>query len=413
MQQRTTVPGAGAAESSSLGPRAGCETYRDRGRRLDQAVKPHKPGLSRQEVADAAGVPVERVGKMSSNENPLGPPPKAIEAMTRLTASAHEYPSPTAAELRAAIGQYLDVDPGQVVLGTGSSALFHFIMIAFARRGGRAVTLDPTFPLYAETAQVHGLHPVSVTLDPPSFVFDLRRMEKAISADTQVVFLTRPNNPTATLIPLAEVERVCALAEDVGALVISDEAYIEYADDFETATAAAFIRGPQPRCPNLIVTRTFGKGFGLGNLRVGYAVGTQETARQLRLANDKWSTGDLNRAAALGALADTEHLAKTRALAKQGREMLARAFADLGFDVVPNSQSVNIMVDVTRLRGTKADRRNVGWTPVEFADAVFEAGRIMIRGDFSPTHVRISIGTPELNARLVETARKIVQERLS
>lgn len=408
-QQRSAV----AAEQRLPGASPAPATYRDRGRRLEEAVTPYKPGPSRAEIAAAAGLPVERVGKMSSNENPLGPPPKAIEAMLRLTQSAHEYPSPTAFELRAAIGVYLDVDAEQVVLGTGSSALFHFILVAFAERGGRALTLDPTFPLYAETARVHGLEAVAVTLEAPRFAFDPERMRSALAPNTQVVFLTRPNNPTATLIPLAQVEEVCRMAADVGALVISDEAYIEYADDFENATAAVFIRGAEPRWPNLMVTRTFGKGFGLGNLRLGYAVGTRETARQLRLANDKWSTGDLGRAAALGALADREHLARTRKVAREGREMLAGAFSELGFDVVPNSQSVNIMVDVTRPSGAAADRRNVGWTPAEFAAAVFRVGRIMIRGDFSATHVRVSVGPPELNDRLVETVRRIVRERLA
>jgi histidinol-phosphate aminotransferase len=388
-------------------------TYRDRGRRLAGRVKPYTPGISRAEAAAKVGIGVDQVGKMSSNENPIGPPPMAVAAITRFGDVLHEYPSPPAAELREAIGDYLSVDPDQVVLGTGSSALFHFIMVAFTEPGGEVVALDPSFPLYLETARVHGCEPVPVVLRPSEFRFEIERMAEAISPRTQVVFLTRPNNPTATLIPLDQVDEVRRLADEVGALVVADEAYLEYVDDYRDVTAVALIRGAEPRAPNLIVTRTFGKAFGLGNLRVGYAIGTRETAGQLRLANDKWSTGDVNRAAALAALRDTDHLEKTRQMAREGRRMLTDAFTEMGFDVVPNSQSVNIMVDVTRLRGPTVKKHNVGWMPPEFADAVFEKGHIMIRGDFSPTHVRISIARPELNARLVHTVQAIVAERLA
>lgn len=403
--------GAGAAPSPSDPEPA--SSYGERGRRLERRVKPYKPGISRLEAAARAGITMAEIGKMSSNENPLGPPPKVAEVIARFADVLHEYPSPSASELRAAIGTYLNVDPEQVVLGTGSSALFHFIMVTFSEPGGEVIALDPSFPLYLETARVHGCEPIPVALRPGDFEFEVERMAEAITPRTQIIFLTRPNNPTANLIPLEEVEEVARLADAAGALVIVDEAYLEYADDYQEMTAAKFIRGRQPRAPNLMVTRTFGKAFGLGNLRVGYAIGTHETANQLRLANDKWSTGDVNRAAALTALADKEHLEETRRVAREGREMLAEAFRGMGFDVVPASQSVNILVDVTRLRGPQAKRRNIGWSPQEFADAVFDKGHIMIRGDFLPTHVRVSIARPEVNERLVRTVRTIVAERLA
>ncbi len=150
-----------------------------------------------------------------------------------------------------------------------------------------------------------------------------------------------------------------------------------------------------------MLTRTFSKAFGLANLRLGYAVGTVETARCLRLANAKWATGQIAQEAGVAALADRAHLARTLATVREGRARLARGFADLGFRVAPDPQGNYIMVDV----GVH------GWSAVEFAEAVFEHGHVVIRGDFSPRHVRISVGRPEENRRLLRTAAALLRAR--
>ena len=387
------------------------QSFTERGDRLIKELNPYTPGMSRAEAAAKLNVEPSTIGKMSSNENPIGPPPLAVAAVKELTDYFHEYPSPSGLELRQAIGSYLNVEPDQVVLGAGASALFHSLMVAFTEPDDEVISLRPSFPLYAETARIHECVPVHVDLVEPDFSFDLLAMREAINSRTRLIFLTRPNNPTANLVSIPEVVSVAEAAKAVGALVVVDEAYFEYVVNYQEETAAQLIR-KDVCCKNVLITRTFGKAFGLGNLRIGYAVANALTAAQLRAANDKWSTGDANRAAALAALRDSEHLKRTRQVAKSGREMLTKELSALGFYVVPNSQSINVMVDVSRVRRAGASTQNAGWSAKEFADEVFRRGHIMIRGDFSTTHVRISVAQKEINERLIQTVRSMVEEQI-
>jgi histidinol-phosphate aminotransferase len=320
-----------------------------------------------------------------------------VEAIRKLAPAAHYYPSPGAGDLCKAIGKYLGVRPEQVVVGGGSSTLMHAIMVAFTTPGGEVISLDPSFTVYSEIAVIHGRTPVTVALRSDTFLLDLRALEAAITPRTQLIFLTRPNNPTSTLIPLEVFQQAAAMAHEVGALVVSDEAYIEFAD-VKKPSAVAMLKSRKPRLPNVMVTRTFSKAFALANLRLGYAVGTDDTARCLGLANAKWATGHLAQAAGVAALADGGHLARTLATVREGRVFLSGEFAALGFTVAPEPQGNYIMVDV-------ASR---GFTAPAFAAAVFARGRVVIRGDFSPRHVRISIGRPEENRRLVATVKALL-----
>lgn len=375
------------------------ETYFDRGRRLVEQVKPYVPGITLEDAARRAGVPPPRIAKLSSNENPIGPSPRAVAVIRKLATAAHYYPSPGADELRRAIGRYLDVEPEQVVVGGGSSTLMHAIVDAFTSPGGEVVSLDPSFTVYSEIAVIHGRTPVTVPLREDDFLLDLDRLRAAITPRTQLIFLTRPNNPTSTLIPLKVFEAAAEMAEAVGALVVSDEAYIEFAD-VERPSAIELIRGVAPR-PNVMLTRTFSKAFGLANLRLGYAVGTGDTARCLGLANAKWASGQIAQAAGSEALADHAHLRRTLITVRRGRALLARSFTELGFPVAPDPQGNYVMVDVSR----------VGWTAAEFADAVFQAAQVAIRGDFSPRYVRVSVGRPEDNRRLLTAVRRLAKSR--
>lgn len=366
------------------------ETFLDRGQRLVAEVKPYMPGMTLGDAARRAGVRPARIAKLSSNENPLGPSPRAIATIRKLAPHAHYYPSPEAGELRAAIGRYLGVAPDQVVVGGGSSTLMHALVEAFTSPGGEVVSLDPSFTVYSEIAVIHGRRPATVPLREDDFLLDLDRLRAAMTARTQLIFLTRPNNPTSTLIPLEVFSAAAEAAREVGALIVSDEAYIEFAD-VRRPSAVELLRERDARWPNVMLTRTFSKAFGLANLRLGYAVGTAETARCLALANAKWATGQIAQAAGVAALADRRHLARTLATVAKGRALLAKGFADLGFSVAPSPQGNYVMVDVSVH----------GWTAAEFADAVFARGHVVIRGDFSPKHVRVSIGRPEENRRLL------------
>lgn len=364
-------------------------------RRLERELDPYTPGLTREAAAERAGVAPAAIAKLSSNENPLGPSPKAQEVVERMRDQLHEYPSSTAEDLRAAIGRFHGVAPEQVVVGAGSSTLMHAIVAAFTEPGGEVISLDPSFTVYREIASIHGRVPVTVPLRQQDYLLDLDRFAAALTAKTQLVFLTRPNNPTSTLIPLADFEKAARLATKKGALVVSDEAYIEFADRSD-ASAVSLIRGTQ-RQPNVMVSRTFSKAFGLANLRLGYAIGTKETARGLALANAKWPTGAVAQKAGIAAMEDGAHLARSLKAVRDGRAALTAFFNGMGLPVAPDPQGNYVMVDAGPL----------GIGAAAFAERVFETGRVLIRGDFSPRHVRISIGTAEENARLMDAVRRI------
>lgn len=374
------------------------ETYLDRAGRLAREVQPYVPGATLEEAARRAKGAGPRIAKLSSNENPLGPSPLAVGAIRQRARHAHYYPSASAPELGAAIARYARVRPEQVVVGGGSSTLMHAIVAAFTTAGGEIVSVAPSFPVYGEVAAIHARVPVTVPLREEDFGLDLLRLRGAITPRTQLIFLARPNNPTSTLIPIAELEAVAELADDVGALVVSDEAYMEFAQAPARETALTALRGAAPRWPNVMVTRTFSKAFGLADLRLGYAIGTPDTAQYLRLANVKWPTGTLAQAAARAALQDRRHLARTLAVVAQGRAWLAQEFARLGFAVAPRPQGNYIMVDV----GSR------GWTAPDFAAAVFRAARVLVRGDFSERYVRISVGRPGENRRLLAAVRQLL-----
>jgi histidinol-phosphate aminotransferase len=370
-----------------------------RARRLERELDPYTPGLTREAAAQRAGVAPAEIVKLSSNENPLGPSPKAQAVVERMRTELHEYPNSTADGLRAAIGRFHNVAPEQVVAGAGSSTLMHAIMAAFTEPGGEVISLDPSFTVYREIASIHGRVPVIVPLRQQDYLLDLDRFAAALNDKTQLVFLTRPNNPTSTLIPLADFETAARLAAEKGALVVSDEAYIEFADRPDVS-AVAFIRGAA-RQPNVMVSRTFSKAFGLANLRLGYAIGTKETARGLALANAKWPTGAVAQKAGVAAMEDREHLERSLKTVSEGRKTLTAFFNGMGLPVAPDPQGNYVMVDASPL----------GMDAAKFADRVFETGHVLIRGDFSPRHVRVSIGRAEENARLMEAVRRIAGKK--
>jgi histidinol-phosphate aminotransferase len=376
------------------------EDWLKRGGRLKKEVSPYLPGLTREQAGELSKRAAEDIVKLSSNENPLGASPAAVAAIEALGGRLHEYPDPSAGSLREAIGRYLDVDASQVVVGAGSSTLMQSIVAAFTEAGGEVVSLDPGFSVYSEIATIHGREPVLVKLNDGHFTLDLARLEAAITPRTELIFLTRPNNPTSTLIPLKDFERAAAMAAEVGALIVSDEAYIEFAD-VPNPSAVQLVRGTAPRCANVMVTRTFSKAFGLANLRLGYAIGTAETVRCLALANAKWPTGAVAQAAGVAALGDKKHLQRTLEMVADGRKRLAQSFGQLGLPVVPNPQGNYIMVDTSPL----------GLSAADFADDVLRASGVLIRGDFSEKYCRMSIGTAAENEQLVDAVHAIAGTR--
>lgn len=320
------------------------EDHLGRASRLDRDV-PYVAGPTRAAAAAALGVDEEAVVKLSSNENPLGPSPAAVAAVLRGAERLHEYPASDPAELRAAIGRRCDVSADRVATSAGSSTLMLAIAAAFGTPGGQLVRSVPGFDVYEQIARTHALTCLDVPLVTDGFVFDLAGVLDRIGLRTQLVFVTRPNNPTSTMATLEQLRTVCEAAASVGAIVVSDEAYHEFADLSHPERASGITLLAEGH-DNLVVTRTLSKAYGLGGLRLGYSVSTEPVARILRAASPAWPTSSLTQAAALAALDDDEHLARTVRTVREQRARLLDALPALGLPVVPDPQGNYVMVDV-------------------------------------------------------------------
>jgi histidinol-phosphate aminotransferase len=352
-------------------------------------VKPYVPGLTIGEAVERYHIPPDKVIKLSSNENPIGPPPLAMQFARKMLDELHRYPDSKALALRSEIAAKEGLSPENVIIGAGSSEIMSFIIRAFSKPGDEIISMDPSFTVYAELATADGRRPVFVALDFP-FELDLKKLDAALSEKTRVLFITRPNNPTSRLIPLSTLKAIAKMVPK--AVVVSDEAYIEFAVDYARQTAVDLIDNAE----NVIVTRTFSKAYGIPNLRVGYALGPTDAIDFLFRIKPKWNVGEIAQQAAIGALKDDEHLKKVLAVVGEGRRYLSNRLAEIpGLDVVPESQGNFIMVKVG---GT-------GFSAETFTDELGARGFI-IRGDFHPDYVRISIGIADQNKALVEAIEK-------
>lgn len=356
-----------------------------------QQVVSYTPGLTTEEAVSRYDLDSAQVIKLSSNENPLGPPPKAVEAIQKLLPELHRYPDSQALSLREKIAEREGLRPENVVIGAGSSETMSFVVRAFSRPGDEVVLMDPSFTVYAEIAAADGRQPVTIPLEYP-FQPSFEDIKAALADRTRVIFLTRPNNPTSRLLPLSLFRQVAESASD--AVVVSDEAYIEFADDYREETAVNLLSAMD----NVIVTRTFSKAYGIPNARVGYAMGSAEAIGYLTKLKPKWNVGNLAQHAAIGALEDTGHFEKTLQTVHAGRAYLVEGLSQVGGVAnVPDPQANFVMFRVA----------DVGFTAEAFTEAMGGLG-IMVRGDFHPDYIRISIANGAENETVMAAIRQVI-----
>ena len=349
------------------------------------------PGLTTAEAAERYNVAPENIIKLSSNENPLGPPPMAVQAAQNTLPDLHRYPDSKAHALRSAIAENEGLTKDNVIFGAGSSEIMSFIIRAFSRAGDEILAMDPSFTVYDELAKADERVMVTMPLDYP-FELTMDDIDKAVTDKTRVIFMTRPNNPTSRFIPLEMVEAVANKLSNT--VIVSDEAYVEFAVNYRQRTAANLVN----KCKNVIVTRTFSKAYGIPNLRVGYALAPPEAIQYLFRVKPKWNVGDVAQNAAIGALNDTVHLKKTLDTVHEGRTFLIEQFnAHPRLDVLPDQQGNFIMMRID------------GYNAEAFTETLAHEG-IIIRGDFHPEFVRISIGTMDENRKLVDAVNRILSQ---
>jgi histidinol-phosphate aminotransferase len=341
---------------------------------------PYEPGKPVDDVARELGLDPASIIKLASNENPLGPSPRAVEAMREAIPKVHFYPDGGGFHLRNAIAQHFGLSRENVVLGNGSNEIIELLFHTFTRPGiHEIVSARNAFAVYALMAQLFGVRVIEV--DDVDFTPDLPAMLRAITPQTRLIFLASPNNPTGTRVTNAALDEFLrALPSHVVAVL--DEAYYEFLDDAPDTLAYVKAGG------RVVLMRTFSKIQGLAGLRIGYGLASAEIADLLQRARQPFNANSIAQAGAMAGLADFEHQRRTKAVTDEGRALFEKTFAQMGLKYVPSSANFVLL--------------HVG-DGGEVFQRLMKKG-IIVRSMVSyrlPAYIRVSVGTPEQNARFL------------
>ncbi len=353
-------------------------------------IVPYSPGKSSAEVMAELGI--ERVIKLASNENPIGPSPHVIEAMAQAAAQAHIYPDPQCAALTAELAARLDVDADTIVIGRGSDEVIHMLGLAFVDPADNLVFMEPPFALYPHTARLMGAQ--ERVIEHRDFRHDLDAMADAIDERTKLVFISNPYNPTGTIVTADEVAAFMERVPDT-CIVVFDEAYFEYVDADDCPDTLEYVRAGR-RCA---VLRTFSKAYALAGLRIGYGIAPVDITEALKQVREPFNVSSIAQDAAVAALRDVEHMRHCVDVNREGREFLSAQFEQMGLEFVP-TQANFIFVDV-------------GMDSVECFDQLMRRGVTVRTGEIFglPSFIRVTIGTREQNETFITTLREVLGGR--
>jgi len=351
-----------------------------------ETLVPYEPGKPIEDVARELGLDPSEIIKLASNENPIGPSPKAVEAMKLAAESANFYPDGGGYKLRTAIAQKFGLERSNIVLGNGSNEIIEFVGHAFLQAGDDIVVADHAFVVYKLMATLFGANTIEVP--DPGFVHDLEAMAAAVTPKTKQLFIANPNNPTGTLVEIDAIERLLDQIPD-HVIVIIDEAYYEFLDT--PPDTLKFVREGR----NVVVLRTFSKIQGLAALRIGYGLAPASIAELLQKTRQPFNANAIAQEGALAGLLDQEHQDKTKALTDEGRAFLESSFKDMGLEYVPSHANFVLV--------------KVGDGDAVFADMMKQGVIIRaMRGYKLPEWVRISVGTMEQNRRCIEVLKDVL-----
>ena len=345
----------------------------------------YQPGRPIEEVAREHNLPVEKVIKLASNENPLGPSPKAVAGMRKALDTLHLYPDGNAFYLKRKVAEKLGVKPENLVFGNGSNEIIEFVGHALMRPGTDIVVSEYCFAIYPIMARMFGANVVSVPAR--NLGHDIPEMLRAITPQTRVMFVANPNNPTGTLAAKMEIEKLAAEVPD-SVLLVMDEAYVDFLEN--PADLLPLVRSG--RKPNLLLMRTFSKIYGLAGLRLGYGVGHPELISALEKVRQPFNINSLIQAGAIAALDDEEHLARTKRNNAEGLKYFSEQLQTLGLEFAPSAANFVLV------------RVGEGQKVFEAMQRVGVITRPM-GGYKLPEWIRITIGTPEENCRCLTALR--------
>lgn len=350
-------------------------------------VPPYIPGKNIEEVASSYGLEPEKVVKLASNENPLGPSPLAKEAVLNASGKFHLYPDPEAGKLSTALKDYLGVE-SEVAVGNGSDDLLEQMAKIFIGNGDEAMVATPSFSYYPILTRMYGGRVKEVPLEEgvKSFSLNIGRVLSAIGDKTRIIFLCSPNNPTGNLISEGKIEEVLQSNK----VVVLDEAYAEFAGRSLVELTEAY--------SNLVVTRTFSKAFGLAGLRVGYCACSEEIKELILRVKQPFNVSSLAQSAALAALEDREHLERSIALTRKGRVEILREVRPIGL------RAYNSHANFVLIRGKKGSNH---------AERLLQRG-IIVRGcssfpGLNEDYFRVSVGLEEQNRVFLRELKELAK----
>lgn len=349
-----------------------------------QSLTPYVPGKPIEELQRELGL--QRVIKLASNENPLGPSPNALKALNEATQSLHRYPDGGGYRLRQALAERWKVSIEHLILGNGSDELLGLLARAFLAPGDEAIMADPTFIIYK--MEVTAAHGRAVVVPLKNWTHDLEAMARAITPRTRLLFICNPNNPTGTMVSADEVANLMMAVVRSDVIVVFDEAYYEYVREPRFPDTVSYVREGK----NVVVLRTFSKIFGLAGLRIGYGITTPEIANILNRIRPPFNANSLAQHAAVAALGDEDHVARSRAVNAQGMEQVSEGLKMLGLAPIP-SQTNFLYFDVGR------DGRQV-------FEALLRQG-IIVR-HIGGTMLRVTIGLADENAAFLEALKRVL-----
>ncbi|MDP2921250.1 MAG: histidinol-phosphate transaminase [Candidatus Omnitrophota bacterium] len=349
-------------------------------------VKPYQPGKPIEEVKRELGL--RDVIKMASNENPLGPSPKAMDAIRKYLQNINRYPEGGCFYLRQAVARRLKVKPEQLIFGNGSDELIGLLLRAFVNEGDEVMVANPTFLMYEIASACHG---AKIKIVPMRyFKYDLKAMKDAVTKNTKAVFIANPDNPNGTYAAKYELENFLkGLPEET--IVFLDEAYSEFVEEGDYPDGLDYIDKN-----NIIVARTFSKAYGLAGLRVGYGVANPEIIKYMEAAREPFNVNSLAQAGALGALKDKDFLSKSKRVVREGKKYLYSELKALGIRYVPSVTNF-ILIELGPKSGEASER-------------LLKKGVIVrsMKGWGMGNFIRVTVGKKEENKRFIRELKKIV-----
>ncbi len=355
-------------------------------------IIPYPPGKPIEELEREYGI--TNSIKLASNENPFGPSPLAVKAMTAALGNLHRYPDGSGYNLTKAIADHLLVLPSQVVLGNGSNEIIELLVKAFIQDGDEVITSHPSFLMYQKVVQVHGGHNHCLPLK--DMTHDLPAIAALVNDRTRLIFLDNPNNPTGTAMAVDQLnDFLMALPEQV--LLVLDEAYVDFMDEARKPVIGPWLVDRSGRC-GVVSMRTFSKAYGLAGIRIGFGLMAPEVASCLHKVRQPFNINQLALVGALAALGDEMFYRRTLEMTVSGKQQLMAGVTRLGCRPYPSQTNfflIDVRGDATRLY-----------------EAMLHKGVIVrsMKAYGYDTFIRINVGTPAENERFLEALSECLAE---